>query len=164
MRAADTPFLEALYLLQESALGSWITQSSWALFFFLIVHTLSMGLLAGTGLAVSLRVLGVARDAPLAMFARFLPLMAAALAAAAVSGVFLVIGYPAKALTNPVFYLKLGLIAAALLLTRRLARGVLRRPEPATSGARLFALLAILAWDSRSPAAGSWPTRRRSRC
>ena len=40
----------------------------------------------------------------------------------AVSGVLLLIGYPTKALTNPVFYLKLTLIAVAMVLLVRISR------------------------------------------
>jgi len=41
-----------------------------------------------------------------------------------VSGVLLLVAYPAKALTNPIFYIKLGLIAAALVLLTWLGRQV----------------------------------------
>jgi len=34
------------------------------------------------------------------------------------SGIALLLAYPTKTMTNPVFYLKLGLIAAALLILR----------------------------------------------
>jgi hypothetical protein len=39
-----------------------------------------------------------------------------------VSGVLLLIGYPTKALTNPVFYLKLLLIGVAMVLLVRIGR------------------------------------------
>jgi hypothetical protein len=45
------------------------------------------------------------------------------LALALVSGAMLVLGYPAKALTNPFFYVKLACAAAALILTLRLSGG-----------------------------------------
>ena len=38
----------------------------------------------------------------------------------AISGVFLLIAYPTKAFTNPVFYLKLLLIASAVVIMQRM--------------------------------------------
>ena len=77
---------------------------------FLVVislHAIGMGFLAGTACMINLRLLGVAPSVPLARLAAFLPVAWLALVVNAVSGMLLLIGYPTKALTNPVFYLKL---------------------------------------------------------
>jgi hypothetical protein len=55
---------------------------------------------------------------------RLLPVMWAGFAINAVSGVLLLVAYPAKALTNPVFYLKLAAIGAAIALTGSISRRV----------------------------------------
>jgi len=47
--------------------------------------------------------------------------------------VLLLIGYPTKALTNPVFYLKLTLIAVAMVLLVRISRQVFATGSPASS-------------------------------
>ncbi|OYX36724.1 MAG: hypothetical protein B7Y99_00170 [Caulobacterales bacterium 32-69-10] len=135
-------YMQFLFGIQESALGEWVRGSSWALFLFLVIHTMSMGLLAGTGMAFGVRVLGWAQPTSTQAFRPWFALMAATACIAVVSGVFLVIGYPAKALTNPVFFLKLTLVVGALLLTRRIAAML---PAPATQ-ARVLAGLAIAAW------------------
>ncbi|MED5198726.1 MAG: hypothetical protein VYB51_02880, partial [Gemmatimonadota bacterium] len=66
------------------------------------------------------------------------------------SGVLLLIAYPAKALTNPVFYLKLSAIVTALFITRSLAKGVLQDPiydaERAPRKARVLATVSIFLW------------------
>lgn len=121
--------MELLRLLQDSAFSTWIRESSWAIFAFLIIHTLSMGFLAGTGAALCLRVLGVARQVPLSRLPAFFPVMWTAFAFAAVSGAGLVTGYPAKALTNPLFYVKLTILVAAAVLTDRLARQLFADPR-----------------------------------
>ena len=144
MSAGDSPFLQVLLWLQESALSGWVTESPWTMFFFLTVHTITMGLLAGTGMAIGMRVLGFAPGVPLSRMSRFLPVMLASLPVAIVSGVFLVIGYPAKALTNPVFYLKLALVAAALALTRWLVLGTMRPASFDEVGAPLPARIAAV--------------------
>ena len=90
----------------------------------LAVHTIGLGLLAGINGALDLRLLGFARGIPVVEFRRFLPVMWLGLWLNVLSGIALVIAYPTKALTNPVFYLKLSLIAGALVIlqkTRRVA-------------------------------------------
>jgi hypothetical protein len=139
--------LEAIQWVQDSALATWIRESSWALFALLILHTLTMGFLIGTGLAVDGRILGVAKRIPLPAMGRALPVMVWALGFAIVSGVLLLIGYPAKALTNPLFYAKLSILTVALLITRGFARRVfdpgLVEPPSWAKGA---AALSILLW------------------
>ena len=66
------------------------------------------------------------------------------------SGVLLLIGYPTKALTNPVFYLKLLLIATGMVLMTRLQRAitderVLDDPE-AASRLRRLAAVSLFCW------------------
>jgi len=69
----------------------------------LTVHVLGTGFLAGTSSAIALRMLGVARQAPLALLDVF-SILWVALAANVVSGTLLLIGYPYKGFTNPLFY------------------------------------------------------------
>jgi hypothetical protein len=132
--------LETLRWVQDSGLATWIRESSWAIFASLIVHTLGMGLLAGTSLMIAARVLGLAQGVPLHALARLRPVLGWSLALAFASGVMLVLGYPAKALTNPLFYLKLALVTVALLTTLRLSRG------DAPPWARPAAVLSIPLW------------------
>jgi len=86
-----------------------------------------------------LRVLGVAPGIPLAAFNRFLPVMWLGLGLNVMSGVALLIGYPTKALTNPVFYLKLFLVAVAVVLVV-----VIRRPRP--HAPKRLAVVSLLCW------------------
>ena len=81
-----------------------------------------MGFAVGVAAALDLRVLGVAPRVPLAEMRRFVPILWLGFWVNAVSGVLLLIGYPTKALTNPVFYLKLLLIAIAMVLFVRISR------------------------------------------
>ena len=81
-------------------LGTWLRESSWALFASLILHTLGMGLLVGASLAVAVRRLGAVKAIPVTALVRLRPVLGWALALAAFSGVMLVTAYPAKALTS----------------------------------------------------------------
>lgn len=93
----------------------------WVFPTLLVVHALGMGFLAGIGVAFSLRTLGVAVRVPLSWFAEARSIFCLALFANVVSGLGLLAAYPAKALTNPVFFLKVALLIAALWSLQALA-------------------------------------------
>ena len=139
-----------LIWLQDTEFSTWTRESDWALFAFLIVHTIGMGFLVGTGIVMDLRILGFASPIPLPMLKRFVPIMIYGLITAIASGILLVISYPAKALTNPLFYIKLTIIAVALLLTRALVRRlIVDRPSDsniAPKWARAIAVVCLLLW------------------
>jgi hypothetical protein len=105
-----------LIWLEATALSTWVRESSSVFAFptILSLHTVGMGLVAGLSAAIALRILGFAPQVPFTELKRFLPVMWFGFWLNAISGVVLLIGYPTKALTNPVFYLKLILIALAV--------------------------------------------------
>jgi hypothetical protein len=116
----------------------------------LVFHAVGMGLAVGVNLALNLRILGVARSVPVAEIRRFMPVLWFGFWLNTASGVALLIGYPTKALTNPVFYLKLGLIAAALVILRRVSRQIFgeARPggDPAQGRLKALAALSLVCW------------------
>ncbi len=116
----------------------------------LALHTIGLGLLTGLNTALDLRILGVAPQIPVVEFRRFMPIMWLGFWLNAVSGVLLLIAYPTKALTNPVFYLKLALLAAALLILAAVRRRVLVEARgTATSfpaGVRGLAVASLVCW------------------
>ena len=133
--------------LESTAASMWIVGSD-SLFAFpgiLAAHTVGLGLLDGLNGAIDLRLLGAARGIPPGAFTRFLPLMWAGLWINVLSGLALVLAYPTKALTNPLFYAKLGLIAAALVVLARLLRRV-RDGEIESSRMKLLAAASLAAW------------------
>jgi hypothetical protein len=133
--------------LESTTVSVWINQSP-SLYAFpgiLAAHTIGLGLLAGLNSALDLRVLGVARNIPPAAFMQLLPLMWIGLWMNVLSGIALLVAYPTKALTNPLFYVKLGLIAAALVLLRTIVRHI--RPASTIAGTtKILAAASLLAW------------------
>ena len=121
-----------LVWLESTGLSTWIREepSVYAFPAILSLHTIGMGLVAGMNAAVDLRILGAARGVPLMEMERFFPVMWFGFWLNAVSGVFLLIGYPTKAVTNPVFYLKLAFIALGLVGFRSIREHVFRGPSP----------------------------------
>jgi hypothetical protein len=147
------PFLA---FIEGGALSNWIRGSESLLAFLAIItlHTMGMAFLAGGSAAIDLRILGFAPGLSLKAMGRFLPLLWLAFAVNAVSGVLLLAAYPTKALTNPVFYAKLCLIALAVGLVYRIGATVLQAPEagqdalpdPSLKHARRLAIISLAAW------------------
>lgn len=144
-----------LLWLESTALSQWVIGSP-TLFAFpgiLVLHAIGMGFAVGVSVAVDLRVLGAGAGISLVDMRRFMPVFWGGFWLNAVSGMLLLIGYPTKALTNPVFYLKLLLIGAGVVLLRRILRLASSRPEAgatATAGGtpalRWMAVLSLLCW------------------
>ncbi len=112
--------------IESSALSTWIRESDsvFAFYFILCVHTLGLSLIVGANTIVDLRLLGVAPNLPLKPMKPLFSIMWAGFAINAISGVFLLIAYPTKAFTNPMFYFKLSFIAIALIVMQRIKNHV----------------------------------------
>jgi hypothetical protein len=125
-----TPFESFFDALEHTDLSQWIRGPSMLAFpTILTVHVIGTGFLAGTSSVIALRILGVARQVPLGLLEKFYPILWVALTANAVSGTLLLIGYPYKAFTNPLFYAKLSLIGLAIYLVVKIRNDVLRNPQ-----------------------------------
>jgi hypothetical protein len=115
------PFLAWL---ESTGVSVWIRESPSILAFpgILICHAIGMGFAAGVNAAVALRILGVASTVPPGEMRRFLPVMWFGFWLNAASGIALLIAYPTKALTNPLFYVKLALVASGVWLAKVIGR------------------------------------------
>ena len=137
---------------EATAASRWMRESLSVLAFptILTLHTVGLAFLTGPNAAIDLRILGVARALPLRPMASFFPLMWAGFWLNAVTGLALVVAYPTKALTNPLFYVKLVLIGLALWVLRQLRRRVFgeRSPEPGPLPIRirLLAMASLFLW------------------
>jgi hypothetical protein len=116
-------FLRAI---EESPVSVWIrdSPSPFAYWFILTIHAIGMGVLVGASTVLDLRLLGVARDLPIAPLRRLYTVMWFGFWMQVASGLFLMLAFPTKALTNPVFYTKLILIAFAMTMMVKLNRRI----------------------------------------
>ncbi|MEC8356633.1 MAG: hypothetical protein VXZ91_04385 [Pseudomonadota bacterium] len=101
-----------------------LRESGVAFFSSLTLHSLAMAFVVGVNLALAFSLLGLIPSLLNKRFEPFFTLHWWAVGLIFVSGVALLIAYPAKALTNPVFYLKFTALSAGLLITRRLQRSM----------------------------------------
>jgi len=136
--------------LEATSLSTWLRESPslWAFPFVLILHTVGLAFFVGTNVAWDVRVLGFSLGIPLEALRRYFLVMWAGFWINAFSGVLLLIAYPTKALTNPLFYAKLALIAFGVVLAFRIRRQVngLAAPADAPPMARMLAAVSLACW------------------
>jgi hypothetical protein len=138
--------------IESSALSEWVRGSDCICAFPTIVtlHNIGLAFLAGGGIVIDLRVIGFAPDMPLKPLGRLFPLLWLAFALNASTGILLLIAYPTKALTNPLFYIKLSLVALAVGLAYRIATDILRVSEidhrPLAAKVKVLAIASLAAW------------------
>ena len=121
---------------ERSGLSIWIreSESAFAYYFVLVIHNIGLALLVGSCGVLGARLLGFVPELPIAPLRRYFRFIWAGFWLNVVSGVFLLIAYPTKALTNPIFYIKLILIAFGVLILRRVEQH-LSIDAPARDGA-----------------------------
>ena len=137
---------------EQTGLSVWLRESTSLLAFpaVLILHTVGMAFLFGTTSAINLRLLGLGRQIPIASLVKFSPVMWVGFWVNVLSGIGLLIAFPAKSLTNWVFYLKLGFIVVALLNVWALNSQIFKDPaldkRPVSLNGKILAITSLIFW------------------
>jgi len=139
--------------LETSAVGRWMREALWAYPAVETVHIVGLALLFGTIVVVDLRLLGLGRSVSASAVTRHvLPGTLAGFGIAAVTGALMFTSHAGEFLTQPVFLLKMSLIALGGVNAALLRAGALRSagrwdlavlPPPRV---RLAAGLSLLLW------------------
>jgi hypothetical protein len=137
--------------LDQSAFSQWLLSSNsiWAYPTVLTLHTFGMMVLVGAALMVDLRLLGFARAIPLSSMGRLFGVMWGAFWLNLVTGTMLFIADATKRATQPLFLVKLTLVALGIvtivLIKRSLFDG---REEPMVipGSAKRLAIASLLVW------------------
>ncbi len=103
--------------IQNSHLGVWLREDFWPFPVVLTIHVIGMALVAGTAFAIGLRLQGFGGAIPLAQLKSLRRVCIAGLILIVPTGILLFVSYPAKAVTNPMFYVKLAAIGLGVWLT-----------------------------------------------
>lgn len=135
---------------EQTALGVWMRESTSVLAFpfILYLHTLGLALLAGLNVGLDCWLLG-RRTVPSIRLANVYRIMWLGFGINFLSGLMLLAAYPAKALTNWVFFVKMGLVVLALWVLERLkgeiavANGGMRE---VSTQARVLAAMSLFVW------------------
>jgi hypothetical protein len=139
--------------IEATAIATWVRESPslWAYPTVLTLHTVGLAVVVGASTVINLRLLGFARRISLDSLAPLFPLIAYAFVLNAVTGLLLFMADATTKSKQPVFYVKLVLIFAALwctLAARRIVLGA--RPsdalQPGPSRASRLALFTLVLW------------------
>jgi len=117
--------------LAATPLSHTIQTNGWVIPTLQTIHILSVAVLFSSAILVDLRFYrALQRDVPLAEVARrFLPTIWPVLLILLITGSLLIIGEPRRSLLNNTFYLKMALLAVAVLLTLALQWSLRAAPE-----------------------------------
>src|SRR5437762_2125791 len=137
--------------LDQSAFAQWLlgSNSIWAYPTVLTLHTFGMMVLVGAALMVDLRLLGFGRSIPLGSMQRLFGVMWGAFWLNLFTGTMLFIADASKRATQPLFLLKLLLVAsgiATIVLIRRRVFDGKKEPLVISGGAKRLALTSLLVW------------------
>ena len=140
--------MQSLAILEETALSIWLRESGAAFFSSVTLHSLSMALVVGINFAIAFRLIGIVPTFDLKPFLKFYRLHWVAVIVIFLSGLALLLAYPAKALTNPVFYLKFSLLTIGLIISAWLQNQIQTHKIPDIAQHKFFwiAVASILIW------------------
>lgn len=127
---------------ESTGVATWVRESPsiFGYTFVLSLHALGLAIVVGFSSAVALRILGVGRGIPLEPLSKLFPVMYLGFTINAVSGLMLLAANASGMLTNFMFYIKLGFIAAAFV-AMVLMQGRFRRGVPAQGRGVAFAIV-----------------------
>jgi putative copper export protein len=127
----DVTLSELSKWLAATPLSHTIQTTSWFIPTIQIIHILGVAVLFSSAVLVDLRIWRLLeRDIPLAQVARrFLPPIWPVLLTLLVTGSLLIVGEPRRSLLNSTFYLKMALLAVAIMLTAGLQRSISSSPN-----------------------------------
>jgi hypothetical protein len=119
--------------------------------FILFLHTLGLAMLAGVSIAIDIWLLRAVTFARPVRMTGLIRVMWLGFGINTASGIALLLAYPAKALTNPVFYAKLALVAVGVYAVARINREVFPGGEAAPGAVispltKRWAAASLLVW------------------
>lgn len=138
--------------LEGSALGVWTRESPsiWAYPTVLTLHTIGLGVLVGANAVIDFRLLGFAPRLPIPSLVPLYRFMWAGFIINAITGIMLFVSNATTKARQPVFYVKLALIALALLITAAIRSTTVEpdAPPAETDAGRRLAALSLVAWTA----------------
>ena len=138
--------------IENSALASWVRESSSLLAYptILFMHTVGLGFLVGLNAAIDFRILGFARKLPLAPMESFYRIMWAGFWVNLTSGTLLLMADATTKFTSRVFYVKMAFVFLAVVTMVVIRRRVFRDPAidtaPVAGFGRTLAIASLVLW------------------
>jgi hypothetical protein len=141
-----------LMSIQQSAFCQWVHSSPSLLAYptILLLHVFGMGMVVSVCAGVDLRLLGFAPAVPIAPMAKFIRFVWIGFWMNAATGTILVAADAVNKLTNIDFYIKMLLVALAVITTRMIEKRILQNPQtdngPLPANARVLAFMSLILW------------------
>ena len=138
--------------IEQTRVSLWLRESEsvFGFYFVLLFHTFGLSMLVGASAVLDLRILGVAPDLPLKSLKWLFRTIWVGFAINVTTGLLLVLAYPTKAFTNPVFYIKLSLVAIGLITMQKIKARVfddsVLSEVAVAARARRMAIWSLLVW------------------
>jgi hypothetical protein len=141
----------SLDTIENLGISTWVRESPSKLAYptILWLHVMGMGVVAGLGAMISLRLLGVSPKTPVQPLERLYPLIWFGFWVNAVTGTALLMASATKRMVDPVFYAKMVFIFAGVALLQLTRKKVFRRLGPdgaLPENARALAWASLICW------------------
>ncbi|HEV8415545.1 MAG TPA: hypothetical protein VGQ49_18290 [Bryobacteraceae bacterium] len=141
----------SLDTIENLGISTWVRESPSKLAYptILWLHVMGMGVVAGLGAMISLRLLGVSTKTPVQPLERLYPLIWFGFWVNAVTGTALLMASATKRMVDPVFYAKMVFIFAGVALLQLTRKKVFRRLGPdgaLPDNARALAWASLICW------------------
>jgi len=138
--------MEFLTWVEQLPFSTWVRESGslYGYSLILTLHTIGLALLMGISFAVDLRLIGFAGETPVAPYERFFPYLWLGFWLNAISGVILLMADATTKMINPVFYVKMTLIALAVWNVTIIRKRMFGNSFPAN--AKTLAWISIFLW------------------
>jgi hypothetical protein len=132
----------------QTWIAQWIRDSTWVFALIEVFHLFGLTLLLGTVTVLNLRLFGWGlRGYPLKSVAEdALPWTFVGMAVSITSGILLFASEAMKCYGSPPFFIKMGLLAAALVFTFTFHRNLTKADAPSPAASKWAACLAIALW------------------
>jgi hypothetical protein len=140
--------MEMLARLENTTLSIWFRESGVAFFTSLTLHSIAMAFVIGVNFAIAFRLFRVVPEFELKPFLKFYNLYWLSVVVIFLSGCALLLAYPAKALTNPIFYIKFSLLTIGLIISRWLQNQmqIIKKNEFSRDKYFWAAMISIFIW------------------
>ena len=155
----NSALLQFCYYLESTPLIAAIQINFWVVPFLQSIHILAIASVLIGILLINLRILGVhGQSEPIAIvITRYQPLIWLALPVLLITGCIMIVGEPARSLTNPAFQLKMLMLLAVIFITLLFQKKWHNNHSfaPTNTANRLLAILSLVLWVG-IVAAGRW--------
>jgi hypothetical protein len=140
---------EAAALLYQTAVSTEIREVTWIIPTVQSIHIVAIAVVLGSAIVSDLRLAGVLAtdETPRTVVRRHLPWMWGALFVLLATGIIMAVGEPNRVLMNSLFWVKMGLVLFAFVLTL-LFRWPILHPEFRVEHARWAKMVKPMAWAS----------------